>query len=185
MLHVFAGIYKVASVFSPCRSLTIVTPLYWILQVSRDLKSDTRKYAWKGPVFTIDNLLWHLTARVWLEEYSRAGGDAQVSLGFPLRFTLFDNHKNAPPLKFNSIKIGPTWWWWSICDPICGNNYSNSMSLKQCNERVFIRLYFFWTYDRFRNNRLRYLMLYRLPLLDKDRISLMKDTKGYFQNDVN
>lgn len=59
------------------------------------------------------------------------------------------------------------------------------MSLKQCNERVFIRLYFFLTYDRFRNNRLRYLMLYRLPLLDKDRISLMKDTKGYFQNDVN
>lgn len=66
VLHVFAGIYKVASVFSPCRSLTIVTPLYWVLPVSRDLKSDTRKCAWKGPVFTIENSLWHLTARVWM-----------------------------------------------------------------------------------------------------------------------
>lgn len=27
-------------------------------------------------------------------------------------------------------------------------------------------------------------MLYGLSLLDKDRISLMKETKGYFQNDV-
>lgn len=52
--------------FSPCRSLTIVTPLYWVLPVSRDLKSDTRKCAWKGPVFTIENSLWHLTARVWM-----------------------------------------------------------------------------------------------------------------------
>lgn len=66
VLHVFAGIYKVASVFSPCRSLTIVTPLYWVLPVSRDLKSDTRKCAWKGPVFTMENSLWHLTARVWM-----------------------------------------------------------------------------------------------------------------------